>query len=81
MPLPVRPTAITFAVLFFFGLSIIGSISGLSPFTCCKRAFVGAALAYITAGWSVKAINFILINAMIANQIDKEKEKSGGNKD
>jgi hypothetical protein len=34
---------------------------------------VGAALAYIAGGWAIKAINAILVNAMIANQMDQQK--------
>jgi hypothetical protein len=81
MPLPVRSIAVSIAVIFFFGLSVIGCIGGLSPFTCCKRALAGALLSYIAATWAIKAINYILINAMITSQINQEKEKGGGGKD
>jgi hypothetical protein len=80
MPLPVRSIAVSIAVIFFFGLSLVSCISGLSPFTCCKRALAGALLAYIAASWAIKAINSILINAMITNQINQQKEKSSGGK-
>ena len=81
MPLHVRSIAVSIAVVCFFGLSLIGWISGLSPFTCCKRALVGAVLAYIAVAWAVKAINAILINAMITNQMNRQKEKNSGGKD
>jgi hypothetical protein len=81
MPLHVRSIAVSIAVVCFFGLSLIGWISGLSPFTCCKRALVGALLAYIAVAWAVKAINAILINAMITNQMNRQKEKNMGGKD
>ena len=81
MPLHVRSIAVSIAVVCFFGLSLIGWISGLSPFTCCKRALVGAVLAYIAVAWAVKAINAILINAMITNQMNRQKEKNIGGKD
>jgi hypothetical protein len=71
MPLNVRSIAVSIAVIFFFALSIIGGICGLSPFVCCKRALIGAILAYIAGGWAVRAINAILVDAMIANQIDR----------
>ncbi len=80
MPLHVRSIAVSIAVICFFGLSLIGWISGLSPFTCCKRALLGAALAYIAGTWAVKAINAILISAMIANQMDKQEGKESGGK-
>ncbi len=73
MPLHVKSIAVSIAVIFFFVLSLVGWICGLSPFVCCKRALVGAALAYIAGGWAVKAINAILVNAMIANQMDQQE--------
>jgi hypothetical protein len=72
MPLHVRSIAVSIAVIFFFILSIIGGICGISPFVCCKRALIGAILAYIAGGWAVRAINAILINAMIANQVNRQ---------
>ena len=76
MPLHVKSIAVSIAVICFFGLSLIGWSSGLSPFTCCKRALVGAVLAYIAGAWAVKAINAILISAMITNQMNRQKEKN-----
>jgi len=78
MPLHVRSIAVSIAVICFFGVGIIGWISGLSPFTCCKRALAGALLAYIAGAWAVKAVNAILINAMVTNQMNQQKEKDSG---
>jgi hypothetical protein len=71
---------VSIAVICFFGLSIVGWISGISPFTCCKRALLGAVLAYIAAALAVKAINAILISAMITNQMDQQEGKDSGGK-
>jgi hypothetical protein len=73
-----RSIAVSAAVIAFFGISIAGSICGLPPFTCCKRAVAGAAAAYMAATLAVKAINAILINAMIKNQLNRQKEKNVG---
>jgi hypothetical protein len=80
MPLHTRSTAVSIAVVCFFGIAIIGLISGLSSFTCCKRAIAGSVVAYIATALAVKAINAILINAMITDQINKQKEKESGGK-
>ena len=80
MPLHVRSIAVSIAVICFFGLSLIGWISGLSPFTCCKRALLGAVLAYIAGALAVRAINAILISAMIANQMEQQEGKDSGGK-
>ena len=74
MPLHVRSIAVSISVICFFVLSIVGWIYGLSPFVCCKRALIGAALSYIVGGWAVKAINAVLISAMISNQAEKQEE-------
>ena len=81
MPLHVRSIAVSTAVICFFGLSLISWISGLLPSTCCKRALAGAACAYIAAACAVKAINAILINAMVKSQMNQRKEKDSGGKD
>lgn len=78
MPLHIRSISVSITVICFFGISLIGWISGLSPFTCCKRALLGAVLAYIAGVWAVKAINAILISAMITNQMNQQKEKNSG---
>ena len=81
MPLKVRPIAVSIAVICFFGVAIIGWVSGVSPFTCCKRALAGAAAAYVAAALAVKAINAILINAMIASQTKQQEKENHGDRD
>ena len=73
MLLHVRSIAINIAVICFFALSFIGWISGLSLLVCCKRALIGALVTYIAGGWAVKAINVILVNAMIKNQMNQQE--------
>ena len=77
MPLPVRPMAVSAAVLCFFAIGIVGSLGGVSPGTCCKRAVLGAAIAYLVAAAAVRAVNAVLTQAMIADRI--RKEDSGDN--
>lgn len=72
MPLHVRSIAVSIAVTCFFVMSLIGWSSGLAPFICCKRALIGAVLAYIGGGWAIRAVNTILVNAMIANRMDQQ---------
>lgn len=72
MPLNVRSIAVSIAVICFFAMSLIGWGSGLAPFVCCKRALIGAALAYVGGGWAVRAINTILVNAMLASRMDQQ---------
>ncbi len=75
--LQIRPIAVSGAVLCFFAIGIVGSLGGLAPYTCCKRAVLGAALTYLVAGAVVRAVNAILTQAMIADRI--RKGNSGGN--
>ena len=74
MPLNVRSIAVSIAVICFFVMRLIGWVSGLAPFVCCKRALIGAVLVYVGASWAVGAINIILVNAMIANEMDRQDD-------
>ncbi len=78
MLLQIRPIAVSCAVLCFFAIGIVGSLGGLSPYTCCQRAILGAVIAYLVAGAAVRAVNAILTQAMIADRI--RKGNSGDNK-
>jgi membrane protein implicated in regulation of membrane protease activity len=78
MPLNARPIALNFAVICFFGISFVTWLSGLAPFTCCKRAVAGAFFAYVTVVVAVKIINAILISAMVENQMRRQKELNSG---
>lgn len=78
MPLNARPIAMSFAVISFFGISFVTWFSGLTPFTCCKRAVAGAIFAYVTAALAMKLINAILISAMVEDQMRRQKELNGG---
>ncbi|MHC4259034.1 MAG: hypothetical protein ACYSTF_01285 [Planctomycetota bacterium] len=81
MPINTRTIAISVAVICFFILSLVGWISGLSPFTCWKRATIGAMIAYVATVWAVKAINAILMNAIITSQMNRQKETGSGSTD
>ena len=72
MVLQSRPIALTLAVIGFFGLSIVGTMVGLSPGTCCERALLGTLVIYVTASAAVRAISSILTQAMIASQVNKD---------
>jgi hypothetical protein len=81
MPLHVRSISASTAVVCFFTVSLIGWVSGLSPFTCCKRALTAACVVYVMAALAVKAINSILIHAMIKSEMNQQKEKARDRKD
>ena len=76
MPLDGRKIAIYLSVIFFFCLSIVTLISGLSPFTCCKRAIAGAIIVYFISAIAVKVINIIIVDAMMTEAMEK-RENSG----
>lgn len=68
-----RSIAISSAVLSVFAVAIVGSISGLSPWACCERALLAAIVIYVAAKAAVQAINAILIQAIVDNEIHKER--------
>lgn len=76
MPLNAKSIAIYVAVLGFFGIAIVGISSGLAPFTCCKRALIAAVVSYLVVVIAVKAINTVVINAMINNQVKEQQEQT-----
>jgi hypothetical protein len=72
MVLQPRPIAFMLAIVGFFALSIVSTIVGLAPDTCCERALGGAFVIYIATSVAVRAINMILTQAMIEGRIDKD---------
>ncbi len=76
MPLNVKTIAVTAAVIFFFLTAFIGIAVGLSSFTCCKRAMAGAIIGYALTTVAVKALNSILINALVDEQLGQQEEKA-----
>ena len=76
MPLNVRSISVNVAVICFFGIAVVGWMSSLSPFTCCKRALIAAVVAYAATTLAVKAINSILISAMTKSQMDRQEGTS-----
>jgi len=70
--LHVRSIAVSTAVICFFGVGLIGTLSGLAPWACCERAIVAAAVIYWLAGLAVRAVNAILIQAIVDRQLNKE---------
>jgi len=75
--LHVRSMAVSSAIVCMFAVAIVGSISGLSPWACCERALLAAVIIYFAAGAAVRAINAILIQAIVDSQMDKERTREG----
>ena len=81
MPLQAKSISVSVAVICFFGIALVGWISGLLPLTCCKRALIAAVVAYAATAIAIKAINSILIDAMIKNQMNQQQRKNSGSGD
>lgn len=77
MPIQERPIAIRCAVACFFIVCLIGLWQGVSPGTCSQRGLLGAVIAYVGGRLMVKAMNAILMQAMVSSWIDQSKENSG----
>ncbi len=76
MPLDVRAIAVKAAVIGFFVLSLVQVFAGLSPFTCCKRAGIGAAITYLATAMAIKAVNAIITDAIIKKQVRRHREQN-----
>jgi hypothetical protein len=81
MPLHVRSIAMKIAVVCFFVLGFIARMSRLSSAVCCKRALIGALVAYIAGAWAAKGINAMKREAHSvlgdSRDLDYEGEASG----
>jgi hypothetical protein len=75
MILNVRAISTSFAVICFFTTAIVGCLSKLSSFTCCKRATIAAILAYAVALVATRATNAVITNAMVTSEMNKPQEK------
>jgi hypothetical protein len=80
MLLNARPIAASSSVLGFFCIAIIGYFSGLSQFTCCKRALIAAVILYFSMTIALKAVNVILTDALINRQMKQQKEQVNDNR-
>ena len=76
MPLDVRAIAVKTAVVGFFVLSLVQVFAGFSPFVCCKRAGIGAAIIYLVTALAVKAVNAIITDAIIKKQVRRHREQN-----
>ena len=79
MPLNARSIAIRIAVMCFFAVSVISAANGATPFACSKRALAGAFVAYIAGVLAVRAVNAIVLSAIITQQVNKQKEQGNDN--
>jgi hypothetical protein len=73
--LDVRANAIKIAVLSFFALSIIGICCGLTPYTICVRAIIGAFVIYVAVVITIKVINIVLLDAIISKFLDHQRRQ------
>jgi hypothetical protein len=66
--------SIQLAVTAFFVTTCVGSLCGLSPFTCCKRALISALIIYALCRCTVKVLNRIILSALVRSQMNKQEE-------
>ena len=77
MLLPIRPIAMRCAVYFFFAVAILGTLSGIPPVTCSKRAMLGAIAVYLAASLLLKAVSVILTSAVVESYIEENEGLAG----
>ncbi len=74
-----KTCSIQIAVAAFFGVACMGAVSGLSPWTCSKRALISAFIIYGMSGCALRVINWIILNALVRSQMNKQKDSTRGN--
>ncbi len=67
----IRSTSMLFAVVTFFVMAVIGMFSGLTPATCCWRAFSGAVVFYIIVTIAGKSVLSIIISSIVDSKMNK----------
>jgi hypothetical protein len=80
MLLNARSIGIIAGVIAFFAMSIVGAVGGLTPYTCSKRALLGAIVTYWVASAAARAIDAIVTRAMIASQLGKDESGDDENR-
>ena len=78
MPLHVKSTSVSIAVVCFFVIAFVGWFTGLEPLICGKRAVIGAIIAYIITRILVNIINGILISALVRFRMEQQKKEVSG---
>ena len=74
-----KTCSIQIAVAAFFCVACMGAISGLSPWTCSKRALISAFIIYGMSGCALRVINWIILNALVKSQMNKQEDSTSGN--
>ncbi len=70
-----RRFAIIAAVIAFFGLAIVGSLSNVPPFTCALRAGVGAVVIFVLARIFTRVFIGVMVNTVVSNSFANEESK------
>jgi hypothetical protein len=71
------------AVIAFFAMAIIGTVSGTPPFTVALRAIAGAAITYLLMRVAGRIIVAMLVDAIVgappqtSEEKDRPHERSG----
>jgi len=78
MPLHPRSISISIAVIFLFVISFIGWFADLELLTCCKRAVIGAIVAYVVTTVAVNIINDIMIRALVKSRMEEQNGDMSG---
>lgn len=78
-----RRVATSVAVMGFFTLAIVGSVSGVEPYTCALRALAGAAILFVLVRVTGRMAAGFLVDAMLdrvarLNQV-KDRTREHGN--
>ena len=67
----IKTFAIRAAVTMYFLMSIVGTYTGVSPATACKRAFIGSVVTYI----AISIIGNIILSIVIDNLANKKSQE------
>ncbi len=66
--------AVKSAIISYFCIAFLGILSGMEPFTCCKRALIASLCVYAATMVIAKAINALLISAIVNREAKKQED-------
>ena len=70
----IRSTAMSLAIVIFFIMAVAGLLFGLTPATCCSRAFAGAVVFYAAVTVAGKSVLAIIIHSIAQSKANKMSE-------
>lgn len=75
MPLDIRSNAVKVAVVTFFIVAAIAAFRDVPMCVSSYRAATAAIISYVATSWAIKALNSIIMHAMVTQKVQQTERK------